>query len=422
VGTDVEDDSGDEHGDQRGAEAEVEVGVIADGADDAGTDGVTESVDDEELTGHGGGADLWTDGVERGRVDWAGAKEDEEDGNGEAGQSVGFGAEEVLAEEADERGRDGDGCADGGNEIEGFGIRARPFLRDDAAGDGASEAGDYGDGSHEECGGGLAAAVDALEERWHPPGDASEGEGDGGVAEDGAEIGLVPDEGEDCVFFEFGLVVLAGSAGGFLHEEGYENRDDCAGDCGDDEGHAPAEVFTYGASDEIAEGCAYWDGHVEDGEDAVALVFGVEVREDGGGEDAETGFANAEGRVADVERVVGVDGRGEEVDAAPEKSGDDDHGLARETVAQPSGDGRREHVGEHEPESERADLGVGDVELAFDLLLHTGQDVAVDVVDEVEGGEEDESRGGSGNGGVTVGFGCGGHLCGKDSSGALPGA
>jgi hypothetical protein len=50
------------------------------------------------------------------------------------------------------------------------------------------------------------------------------------------------------------------------------------------------------------------------------------------------------------------------------------------------------------------------VELAFDLLLDAGEDVAVDVVDEVEGGEEDEGGGGSGDGGGAVGFGRGGRL------------
>jgi hypothetical protein len=50
------------------------------------------------------------------------------------------------------------------------------------------------------------------------------------------------------------------------------------------------------------------------------------------------------------------------------------------------------------------------VELAFDLLLDAGEDVAVDVVDEVEGGEEDEGGGGSGDGGGGVGFGRGGRV------------
>jgi hypothetical protein len=45
------------------------------------------------------------------------------------------------------------------------------------------------------------------------------------------------------------------------------------------------------------------------------------------------------------------------------------------------------------------------VELALDLLLDSGEDVAVDVVDEVESSEEDEGGGGSGDGGGARGFG-----------------
>ncbi len=60
---------------------------------------------------------------------------------------------------------------------------------------------------------------------------------------------------------------------------------------------------------------------------------------------------------------------------------------------------------------------VGEVELGFYLLLHAGEDVTVDVVDEVEGREEDEGGGGSGYGGGAGGFGLlrgrGGHLAGR---------
>ena len=105
-----------------------------------------------------------------------------------------------------------------------------------------------------------------------------------------------------------------------------------------------------------------------------------------------------------------MDAGGEEVDAAPEEGGDDDHGLAGESVAQPAGDGRGEHVGDHEPEGEGSDVLVGEVEFAFDLLLNAGEDVAIDVVDEVESSEEDERGGRSGDGGGAGGFGSGGHL------------
>jgi hypothetical protein len=56
------------------------------------------------------------------------------------------------------------------------------------------------------------------------------------------------------------------------------------------------------------------------------------------------------------------------------------------------------------------------MELDFDLLLNAGEDVAIDVVDEVEGGEKDEGGGGSGYGGSAGGFGRGGHRWRKDSS------
>ena len=49
-----------------------------------------------------------------------------------------------------------------------------------------------GDGSHDVGGGGSCERPsDALEEGGHPPGDAAEGEGDGGVAKDGGEVGWV---------------------------------------------------------------------------------------------------------------------------------------------------------------------------------------------------------------------------------------
>src|SRR5277367_1306028 len=162
-----------------------------------------------------------------------------------------------------------------------------------------------------------------MEEGGHRPGYAAEREGDGRVAEDGGEVGFVLQEGEDSSLLEFGLVLLAGSACRFLHEDGDEDGDDDAGDGGDDEGVAPTEAFSYYAADEVAEGCSYEEGDVEDGEDSGALVFGVEVREDCGSEDAEAGFTDAEGGVADQQRVIGVDAGGEEVDAGPEEGCDD---------------------------------------------------------------------------------------------------
>ena len=49
---------GKNESDERGSEAGVEIAAVADAADDAGRDGVAKCVDDEELSGQRGGADL----------------------------------------------------------------------------------------------------------------------------------------------------------------------------------------------------------------------------------------------------------------------------------------------------------------------------------------------------------------------------
>ena len=296
----------------------------------------------------------------------------------------------VRAEEADDAAWGGEQGSEGGNEVERAAVGLEPLLCDGSADDGSAEAGDDGDGSHDEGGGLLRAAVDALEEGRHPDGDAADGESDGRIAKDGADVGLVLQQREDGSLLDPGLAFGASAARGLLHEEGDEQGDDDSGNSGDDEGGAPAEVGADETADEVAEGGSDGDGDVEDGEDAVALVLGVEVGEDSGGEDAEGGLADAEGGVAEIERIEGVDGGGEEVDGGPEEGGGNDHGLAGKAVAEPSGDGRRSHVGDHEPEDEGAEFRIGDVELVLDLLLDAGEDVAVDVVYEVERGEEDE--------------------------------
>ena len=60
-------------------------------------------------------------------------------------------------------------------------------------------------------------------------------------------------------------------------------------------------MFADGTTNDVAERGTYGDGYVEDGEDSVALVFGVEVGEECGGEDAEAGLAYAQRGMADVE-------------------------------------------------------------------------------------------------------------------------
>ena len=63
-------------------------------------------------------------------------------------------------------------------------------------------------------------------------------------------------------------------------------------------------------------------------------------------------------------------------------------------VAEPAGGGGDEHVGEEEGGGEESGLRVVDMEFALDEGLDAGENVAVDKVEEVEGGEEEEREGG----------------------------
>ena len=67
-------------------------------------------------------------------------------------------------------------------------------------------------------------------------------------------------------------------------------------------------------------------------------------------------------------------------------------------VAEPSGERGNEHVGEEEGGGEEAGLGVVNVEFALDEGLDAREDIAVDEVEEVEGGEEEEGCGGGARG------------------------
>jgi len=209
--------------------------------------------------------------------------------------------------------------------------------------------------------------------------------------------------------------VVAGAADGFAAQAHVEGGDDQAGNGADEEWGAPAVGGAELASRDIAEGRADGDGEVEDGQNAVSLALRVEVGEDGGGEDAEGGLADADDGVADEEGAVVVDPGGGEGGDAPEECAGDDEGLAAEVVAEPAGEGGGDHVNEEEGGGEQAHLLVSGVEVGLDERDFAGEDVAVNVIEQVEGDEQGEGgRGGGDTGaGLRVGLGQAGSASGS---------
>ena len=210
-----------------------------------------------------------------------------------------------------------------------------------------------------------------------------------GIAEEAGETGAV------CG----GLEGVRGAAFWFAHEEPEGEGDEDAGSGGDVEGHAPAVAFAEDAAEEIAESSADGDGDVENAQDTVTIFFRIEVGEEGGGKDGEGGLTDADGSVADEQRVVAVNGGGEEGGSGPDEGSGDDEGFARETVAEPAGGGGDPHISEEECRGEEPGLRIVDMKFALDEGLDAGEHVAVNEVEEVESREEKERESG-GTGGV----------------------
>jgi hypothetical protein len=77
---------------------------------------------------------------------------------------------------------------------------------------------------------------------------------------------------------------------------------------------------------------------------------------------------------------------------APEDRAGDDERLAREAVSEPAGQRGGDHIEEEQRGGQRAHLLVGGVEVALDQRQFAGQDVAVDVVEQVEADEQHQRR------------------------------
>ena len=141
---------------------------------------------------------------------------------------------------------------------------------------------------------------------------------------------------------------------------------------------------------QIAQGRANRNGQIKDREDAVAFALGIEVGQHGRGEDAEGSLADAYKGLADVEGPVAVNPHRAQSGQAPQNRAGDDERLARKAVSQPAGQRRGEHVEEKQRRGERAHLLVGGVEFALDERELAGQNVAVNVVEQIEGDEQQQ--------------------------------
>ena len=141
----------------------------------------------EEIDGDGGGANGSVDRVDDGGVERAGVEEDEELGRNERGNRQLVRSEEDEHAEGQSQRRRPER-----NKIESAMVLALPAMRDPAAGNGARDAVNNGNGSDDEAGVGDGEAVVAMQKSRHPGGDATERKGDLSEAEGrGEESGIL---------------------------------------------------------------------------------------------------------------------------------------------------------------------------------------------------------------------------------------
>jgi hypothetical protein len=387
---DEQEDAGKDERDERSSKAYAQRRMVGDLADDLGREGVAEEVNAEEIHRDSRGADGRGYRVHNRRVERAGVEKEKELRSEERGDGEAAGTEEEKNAEG-QRERD----APEAQEVERAVVGAEPALRDPAADSGAEDAVEHGAGPGELTGFRNGEADGVVKKFRYPVRDAAHGEGQHGKPERGGQEGGIAEKSGDGGAIGCCFDVVFSTTRGLTSEDAIKRCDDQPGNGADEEGLTPAPQRSHLATGHVAKCGADRNRSVEDGQNSVAVAFRVEVGDDGGGEDAEGRLANADDGVAEVERPVAVHPGGGEGGQAPEHCAGDDEGLATIAVAEPAGQRRRQHVNEKHGRGERAHLLAGGVEFTLNEREFAGEDVAIDVVEQVEGDEEDE-RGESG--------------------------
>ena len=359
-------------------------------------------MDREDGEGDGGDALVRADGVDDRGVDGPGGREEEELADDDGGEVEGT-ALERQGEEDEGR---GDQRADAREPEVGVLRALQEPVAEDAADVGAEEPGQHGDHAERDGGLGLRRAARVLEEGGHPCAEAAGGEGGRGVAEDGEAVGTVREErdvGAKAARLRMARgnrvrdarAALVDAAGG-VHQREREHGEGEAGEARDVESGAPSEVGVGVSAEDEAEGGADRDGGEEDREHAAAGAAGVVVGEEARGDGAVGGLADAD-EGAGEEEAPEADGEAAEGGRdAPDEDADGDEAGAGEAVAEGAEDPRRQHVDDDEGGEEAADLDVLESEAAVGGVLleglgQSGEDVPVEVVEEVDQRQDDEA-------------------------------
>src|SRR5581483_7071432 len=166
-----------------------------------------------------------------------------------------------------------------------------------------------------------------------------------------------------------------------------------AGKTGDEEGGAPAVLRSDSASQEEPECASHRDRDVKKREHASTLFPREKIADQGGGHRRKAGFADSNERPRDQQPRIRSGQTGKSCGPAPEHDPRRDKVPPLPTITENARDRRRHDVRQHEYGEDTPDLKVRQVELALDQRRNRGDDVAIDVVEEVDAEENRRGKG-----------------------------
>src|ERR1019366_696137 len=139
---------------------------------------------------------------------------------------------------------------------------------------------------------------------------------------------------------------------------------------------------------------SHGDGQVEHAKDAAPLILRKQVRDERGRDGDEGRLAHADQRMPNQQFPVGVGEGGEQSQSAPENRAEHDDPLARIAVGQRADKWRRDHIEPEEGAGEISHLSIGEMEFRLHQRLHGKQHRAVNVIQQVQRGQQGQRRAG----------------------------
>ena len=144
------------------------------------------------------------------------------------------------------------------------------------------------------------------------------------------------------------------------------------------------------AAQQIASRRTARDGEVENSENAAAFIFRKKIGNKSGRDGHKRCLAHAYQSVPQQQLSVGVGDSRHQSQPTPEHRAQNDDQLARVAVSQRADKRRRDHVEQQKSAGEISNLGVGELEFGLHQRLHREQHGAVNVVEEIQRGQQDQ--------------------------------